>query len=305
MKKWIAAWTLLAILAAVTACAAPAEQAEGGEGVPLYYLVPEDEAHGADRIRARKEHLGLPEDAGVQEQAAAVVLRLLEGPPEGDMRSPFPPGVELLGLELWDQTARVDFSEDFRELSGVELVLADYCLTLSLTALDGIRAVSVTAQGRPVGQQPKQVFYEWDVLLSDMGDVLQTVEVCLSFPNAEGAMAVERRTISLYEGQTLAETLMAALLEGPESRGLVRVIPEGFAVNYVRVDNGVCYVSLPTASLALLPADEETQRLILWSLADSLYSLDAIEEIRFLADGEELAFFGAVPVEAASVRPQG
>ena len=92
MKKWIAAWTLLAILAAVTACAAPAEQAEGGEGVPLYYLVPEDEAHGADRIRARKEHLGLPEDAGVQEQAAAVVLRLLEGPPEGDMRSPFPPG---------------------------------------------------------------------------------------------------------------------------------------------------------------------------------------------------------------------
>ena len=44
MKKWIAAWTLLAILAAVTARAPPAEQAEGGQGVPLYYLVPEGEA---------------------------------------------------------------------------------------------------------------------------------------------------------------------------------------------------------------------------------------------------------------------
>ncbi len=304
MKKWLA-WILTLALLPAAACAGPAEQDGGNEGVQIYFLAPADEAQGSDRIRAQREILDLPEDAGLQRQAEAVVARLLEGPPEGDLHSPFPQGVELLHVELRDQMARVDLSEEFREMSGVELVLADYCLTLSLTALDGIRAVSVTAMGRPVGQQPKQLFYEWDVLLSDMGDVLQTVEVSLSFPNASGAMAVERRTISLYEGQTLAETLIAALLEGPESRELVRVIPEGFAVNYVRVESGVCYVSLPAASLAALPGDMETQRLILWSLADSLYSLDAIEEIRLLADGEELAYFGSVPVEEIAVRPKG
>ena len=71
--------------------------------------------------------------------------------------------------------------------------------------------------------------------------------------NAGGALAPEMRTLSLYEGQTLAEALVAALLEGPESRELFRAIPEGFAVNYVRVDNGICHVSLPSASLELLP----------------------------------------------------
>jgi germination protein M len=156
-----------------------------------------------------------------------------------------------------------------------------------------------------VGQQPRQLFYERDVLLSDMDDVLQSVEVSLYFLDAGGALAEERRTLSLYEGQTLAETLVAALLDGPENRELQRAIPEGFSVNYVRVENGVCYVSLPASSLEILPAEEHAQWMLLWSLADSLYSLEAIEEIRLLADGEELKEFGQIPVERIAVRPMG
>ena len=296
---------LASLLVLLTACSAPAGPEQGTEGVLVYYLLPEEEARGADRIGARWESLALPEGADDLTEARAVVERLMAGPEDESMYSPLPEGVELLGLELRDRTAYVDFSGEIRDLSGVELALADYCLTLSLTALDSIRAVTVTALGRPVGQQPKQVFYERDVLLSDMGDVLQTVEVSLYFLNADGALAAEKRMLSLYEGQTLAEALVAALLEGPESRELLRAVPEGFAVNYVRVDSGVCYLSLPASSLALLPQDGQTQQMILWSLADSLYSIDSVEEIRLLADGEELKLFGSVPVESVAVRPQG
>jgi len=296
---------LASLLVLLTACSAPAGPEQGTEGVLVYYLLPEEEARGADRIGARWESLALPEGADDLAEAQAVVERLMAGPGDESMYSPLPEGVELLGLELRDRTAYVDFSGEIRDLSGVELALADYCLTLSLTALDSVRAVTVTAQGRPLGQQPKQVFYERDVLLSDMGDVLQTVEVSLYFLNADGALAAEKRMLSLYEGQTLAEALVAALLEGPESRELLRAVPEGFAINYVRVDSGVCYLSLPASSLALLPQDGQTQQMILWSLADSLYSIDSVEEIRLLADGEELKLFGSVPVESVAVRPQG
>lgn len=296
---------LASLLVLLTACSAPAGPEQGTEGVLVYYLLPEEEARGADRIGARWESLALPEGADDLTEARAVVERLMAGPEDESMYSPLPEGVELLGLELRDRTAYVDFSGEIRDLSGVELALADYCLTLSLTALDSVRAVTVTAQVRPLGQQPKQVFYERDVLLSDMGDVLQTVEVSLYFLNADGALAAEKRMLSLYEGQTLAEALVAALLEGPESRELLRAVPEGFAINYVRVDSGVCYLSLPASSLALLPQDGQTQQMILWSLADSLYSIDSVEEIRLLADGEELKLFGSVPVESVAVRPQG
>ena len=183
--------------------------------------------------------------------------------------------------------------------------MADYCLTLSLTGLEGISAVAVTSQGRAVGQQPKQLFYERDVLLSNMGDVLQTVQVTLYFLNSQGALEGEVRTLEIYEGQTLAENLVSALLAGPENRELTAVIPEDFMINSIRVDEGICYVNISQESLASLPQEESSQRLILWSLADSLYSVETINELRLVSNGEELTHFGLVPVDTVAVRPQG
>lgn len=294
---------LLALVMLLTACAAPTEPEEPAGGHLIYYVVSEEDARGGDRIRGSFEDLGLPEDAGPLQQAQAAVERLLEGSSDGTLESPLPAGTELLGVEVRDRIAHVDLSGGMNGLSGVELALADYCLTLTLTALEGVGAVAVTVRGRDLGQQPKQIFYERDVLLSSMDDVVQTVEVQLYFPGADGILLPERRMLTIYEGQTLAETLVSALLEGPQDRELVRVIPEDFTVNYVRVDSGVCYISLSDASLAALPEDEPTQRAILLTLSASLYaSIDAIEELRLLADGEELELFGQVPVESMAFR---
>ena len=199
----------------------------------------------------------------------------------------------------------MDFSGAYSQLEGVDLAVADYCLTLSLTALDGISSVSVTAGGRSLGQQPKQVFYRQDVLLSAMDDVLKTVDVTLYFLGSENALTGEQRTLALYEGQTLADSLVAALLEGRQDRELTRVIPEDFQISFVRVENGVCTVGISGASLEALPEDEWQQQMILWSLADSLYSMEAVSELRLRSGGEELAFFGSVPVESVAVRPEG
>ena len=297
---WVLALALL-----LTACALPRETDGEESGYLLYFLAETDEARGGDLIRSSYEQLDLAEDASLEEQAAAVVERLIAGPADDALRSPLPSGVTLLSLTIQDRRVTVDLSGGFARLSGVELSLADYCLTLSLTALEGISAVAVTAQGREVGQQPKQIFYERDVLLSDMGDVLQTVEVTLYFLNGEGALEGEKRTLEIYEGQTGAENLIAALLAGPENRELTKVIPEDFIINSVRVDEGTCYVNISAESLAALPEDEAAQRQILWSLSDSLYSINTIQGLRFLSNGEELTHFGLIPVETVAVRPQG
>ena len=146
MRRWGAA--LLAALLALTACAAPEEPAEEPMGLLLYYLAPEEAARGGDRIRGVYEPLDLPEDAGTAETARAVVERLLLGSSDGTLDSPLPGGTELLGLEIRDRRACVDLSSTAGQLSGVELAMADYCVTLSLTGLEGIGSVSVTVQGR-------------------------------------------------------------------------------------------------------------------------------------------------------------
>lgn len=292
---------LLVLLPVLWACGAGEEEGEQVHGSPVYFLSPGAKARGGDLIASSLEPL--PEGVPLKRAARAVVERLLEGPVQGDLESPLP-GVELLSVDVRDRRAYVDLSGSANRLSGVDLALADYCLTLSLTELEGISAVSVTAEGRPIGQQPKQVFYERDVLLSSMDNVLP-VEVTLYFLNSDGALAGEQRILELYEGQTLAESVMAALLEGPRSRELTRLLPEDFQVNFVRMENGICYVNLSAASLEALPPDEELQRKMLWSLTDSLYSIASIEELRLLSDGQELSSFGMIPLDSAPARPKG
>lgn len=303
MKKRIAA--VLALTLALTACGISQTSQEEETGYLIYYLAGNEDARGGDLIRGSYEDLPVSEDASPEEKAKAVVQQLIAGSSDESLRSPFPEDVQLLSLSIQDRRATVDLSSSFAQLSGVELTMADYCLTLSLTALEGISAVAVTSQGRAVGQQPKQLFYERDVLLSNMGDVLQTVEVTLYFLNSEGALQGEQRTLEIYEGQTLAENLVSALLAGPEDRELTTVIPEDFMINSIRVDEGVCYVNISRESLMSLPQEESLQRLILWSLADSLYSVETIHELRLVSGGEELTHFGVVPVDTVAVRPQG
>lgn len=306
MKKSVV-FLLAGLLFALCACGSGEEEAPPENSRLLYFLAPEDEGRGGDRLQGSYELLGLAEDAALLEDAAAIVERLLQGPSDGELESPVPAHlhVSLAGLEIRNGLAHVDFSSEFGQLSGVELALADYCLTLSLTGLEGVSAVSVTAGGRSVAQQPKQIFYERDVLLSTMDDVLQTVDVTLYFLNNEGSLVGEARTLELYEGQTLAENLIAALLEGPQNRDLVRAVPEDFQINFVKVENGVCTLNVSAASVAGLPEDERTQQMVLWSLADSLYSIASVEGLRVLADGEELQYFRSVPVESVAVRPEG
>lgn len=295
---------VLALALLLAACSLGGEDQQT-DGILLYYLTQEEDARGSDAVVGCYEQLDLPEDATPEETAAAVVERLLQGPEDALLMSPVPDDVELLSLELQGGRAYVDLSSGFNRLSGVDLTLADYCIVLSLTALEGIESVVITAEGRAIAQQPKQVFYERDVLLSTMDDVVRAVEVTLYFFDSAGALTGEARILELYEGETLAEKLLLALLEGPEDRELTTAIPEGFQLTSVHVDSGVCYVNVPASSLELLPDDKTKQEQILWSISESLYSLPSVEELCLLSEGEELTMFGEVPVDSFATRPKG
>lgn len=299
-RTWLTAALALLLALLCTACARP-EEPESGEGHLVYFLSPEDTAAGGDAITGVQVALDIPEGADVTAQATAVVEALLAGTEgyETPLRD-----VWLRGITVIGRRAYVDFSSSYAALTGIRLSLADYCVTLSLTQLEGISAVTITAGGRELFYRDSAVLMGRDVLLSNMEDVLETVPVTLYFQNDQGELAAEQRLIQLYEGQTLAESLLDALLAGPEERGLLPVIPEGFVVNGVRVDEGVCYLSVPGKSLEALPETEEAQRMLLWSIGRSLYSIETVDEICILADGELLEQFGLVSADLIRFRPE-
>ena len=295
---------LALLLLSCCACTGVSHEKDPGITLPLYFLARAESAHGGDVLRRSDEHFDLPESAPPLEKAQAVVERLLSGSQDDSLLTPFPSDAELISISIRNARAYVDLSGISR-LKGIELTLADYCLTLSLTAIDGIESISVTGNGHALVQQPRRIFYPHDVLLSTGDSVLQRIEVTLHFMDSNGVLTPETRTLDVYEGETQSAVLIAALLAGPENSELTSPIPEDFSIGSIKVENGVCSINLPAASLSMLPDDELSQQRILWSLAESLYSLAYIEELRLVADGVELEYFGCVPTAGIAQRPQG
>lgn len=296
MRRRIAVLTLAAvILGTIAGCAA--QKQTGGQTYRIYQLADPQTSAGADAITSVALTLDVAADDSLEERAAAVVTAVLDS-------GGFWSGIELRDIAIQGSRAYVDLNRRYVGLTGVQLSLADYCITLSLTQLDGIHSVTITAEGQELAYRPEQVLMEQDVLLSTMNDVIETVTVSLYFANADGELAAEQRTLEVYEGQTLAESTIAALLEGPQERELHAIIPEGFQVSSVRVEDRVCTLSLTSASIELLPEETAAQRLILQSIAKTIYSWETVDEIQLLVDGEPQERFGLVPLSEVQFRPE-
>ncbi len=289
MKRVISLVLALFLLLSFAACGGETEE-EGG--CALYYLTAAEQS-GGDAVAAEYCELFLPEEPA---RAAKTVLeRYWEGPASETLTSPLPGGLQLLGVEEKGGRLTVNVSGQYRSLSGVELTLADSCLTLTLTRLPGVYSVAVLVNGEPLEYRAEQELQMRDVLLSSAEDLVGTVQATLFFVDeTTGELAAEKRKIPVYEGKTRAESVLDALKGEPEGELLHSPVPEGFEVLSVRTEEGVCYVNLPAAGLALLEGQESR---LLQAAAQSLCSLPTVNAVRYLVDGESAGWYGAARVE--------
>lgn len=276
---------LLAALALLlAACAAPPEET-AADGYELYYTVWPDEG-GGDAIGACRVQLADGVSADTDALAEALLAQLLAPPALDGLRSPFPAGTRLQKIAVAGGRATVDLSEQYAQLSGIDLSVADCCVTLTLTQLTGINAVRVTVNGRELPYRKTQLLTAADALLSGRGDALRPINVSLYFLDAQtGLLRAQAQTLALYEGQSRVSALLDALLRGPEADDALRaLLPENFSVLSSRIDEGVCYVNLSGAEP--LPEDEALRALAVESLARSILSLSGVDEVQILIDGE-------------------
>ena len=216
--------------------------------------------------------------------AEALMKELLKGPADETLKSTLPAGTSLLSLELAGDRALVDLSASYESLSGVALTLADGAIAMTLAQIPEISSVQITARGRELAYRERQVLNIREVLLTPEEDVISTVEARLYFLNQEGSLIPETRTLDLYEGDTQVSAVARALEDKPEGRDLLSPLPEGFQVKSVWLEESICYVNLSSARLE--GVEDALVQTALRALENSLQSLEAVEEVRFLTDGE-------------------
>ena len=216
--------------------------------------------------------------------AEALINELLKGPADETLKSTLPPGTTLLSLRIEGDQAQVDLSPSYESLSGVALTLADSAIAMTLSQVPEVSAVQITVRGRELAYRDQQVLNIREVLLTPGEDVVSTVEVLLYFLDQEGRLVPDAQTLDLYEGDTQVSAAARALEQKPEGRDLLSPLPEGFQVKSVWLEEDICYVNLSSALLE--GVEEQAVQTALRALEHSLSSLEAVEEVRFLVDGE-------------------
>lgn len=253
-------------------------------------------AAGGDALRSEPAVLDGTDPSDTAAMATALINRMMEGPEDGTLKSTIPTSTQLLSVEVERGCATVDLSAAYGSLSGVNLALADYAITLTLSQLPEIFSVRVTVRGQELAYREKQVFKTSDVLLTPEGDVVSTVEVSLYFLHENGNLVPVQRTLELYEGDTQVSAVVKALEGDPGEERLFGVMPEGFRVRSVWLEEETCYVNLSSAQLKNMTRLTGLRSAI-DSLQRSLCSLESVKEVRFLVDGEFARSYGAVNIE--------
>lgn len=213
-----------------------------------------------------------------------------------DFPSPLPQGTELLRCSVSGGIATLDFSAAYRRLSGFDLTVANYCITLSASQIPSVRWIQLLVEGQPLPTRELEYLTTGDVLLTSSEDVVKAVPVTLYFPDAEGVLQPERRELLIYEGENRPLRVTEALLEGPQEETLQKLLPEGVEVAGAWMDGDICCLNFSFASYRKLCEAEVDQALVVRGLVQSLCSLSEVQRVQFLVDGAYRNMLGTVNI---------
>lgn len=284
MRRWMAL-LLAAALAAGLLCACAAGERWEETAFLLWFAA---DPEGAEHSPASGA-LGTQVYEG-RETVPAVMAALLAGPAEDSgLVSPFPAGTRLLNWSQSSGIVRVDLSQAYGSLVGVDLTLADYCLTLTLTQLEGVEGVRITVNGAELPYRSRQIFRREDVVFSGVEEEPVELPAMLCFRRKDsGELGFELRVFRLTESESPTLAVLEALLAGPEDEGLEPILPAETEVYSARVDDGVCYADFSAPLLEGMPESLEERDLVLRAIAETLCSLDSVKSVQILVEGEPL-----------------
>jgi spore germination protein GerM len=157
-RQWLAAVLLLTLLVSLGGCGR-GQEAQQSELV-LYFLTDSGIGHGC-ALGTQSCSLAAPD---VDQLLAA----LFAGPTQEGLTSPFPSGVAVRSWE-WDTevegNVKLRLSEQYSGLTDISMTLADYCIVLTLTQLEGVESVEISSSGYSANYRSHQILRPEEAML--------------------------------------------------------------------------------------------------------------------------------------------
>lgn len=287
-KKCALLAPILAVLLLVGCAAVTAEQTKYVNPMNFYYLSREGGHDAQSGALAYQTVDLLRSDRTVED----VVEEYLQGPDSWSLRSPFPAGTTCEGIWMDADVLCLRMSEEYAQLSGIYLTLANACLTMTMQQLDFVNGVRIVTDETTLSEQNRTALAMSDFVLSDKAADYPSRKAEIYFADRQsGLLRAEQRLISTEDGRSFAELALEQLLNGAVSDKLESRIPSGTKCVDLRLDSGVCTVVL-SDDFARCDTDAESAELAVRCIVATLCAQEGVDRVALsLLNGEDLTYF--------------
>ena len=193
--------------------------------------------------------------------------------------SPFPEELEGTALLRNNGILELRFNSAFSALSGASLTLAAAGLTLTLTQLDGVDGLRISANGAILSAQWPDVFTPESFLLADTSAENPEYAVQLYFLDAERHLTAQRRMIACGDRSLLPEMAVNALLAGPAGHSVVQAVPAGTTLLDCTVEDRLCTVVF-SEEFTACDTDADSAEAAVHAVVLTLCSLETVEQVQ-------------------------
>lgn len=288
-------------------CGAETEEAGMKHPAKFYYKVRLSD--GSQEAADKAVDYELRETEGHEMDYRWLLEAYFQGPSREDLTTPFPKSTTLRAAALDGGTMYVDVSRELAELTGMDLTIACSCILLTCLELDGVRNVSISADGESLDGRQMITLDQSSLMLEDQGGYDPVPTYLLYFSDTDNRYLISEVTRLEANGEKPQLQLIKRLIEGPTEAGLAQTVPLETEVLNLEIDGGMCSLNLSRAFLDNAPKTELAQRMTLLSITNTLTRLEQIDSVVLYVEGQRLDTYGAMDLrkpltfEAGAVGP--
>ncbi|MBE7009982.1 MAG: hypothetical protein E7418_00655 [Ruminococcaceae bacterium] len=220
-----------------------------------------------------------------------IMESLLSGPTSTELSQPIRTGTRLLSVSAYDGMAIVDLSKEFYHEESIYDVLATASVVKSLCSIKGISQVMMLIEGKSLqnasGEEmgvlkETDVVFDADALMQDESNIT----LYFSDANAE-ALVREIRRVKVTRGDSMEKLVVAELIDGPKNQGAVQTVPKETKILSIETKDAVCFVNLTSDFIPKNTMGTAVERMVIYSIVNSLTELSNVEKVQFLIEGEK------------------
>jgi len=188
----------------------------------------------------------------------------------------------------------LDFDSSYYQMDSYTEVLYRAAMVKEITQLKDIEYVEFNVDGEDLVKNNKKVGV---MTASDFvddanngDDSIEWTNVTLYFATKSGDKLIRyNRTLSHSSNVSAEKLVIETLIKGPTQAGFYRTLPSDARVLSVSVIDGICYLNLSSEFVDEMV--NVTSEIPIYSITNSLCSLEGIDAVRILVNGDSSISF--------------